>query len=388
MTFHWITTPLEPILKDDPLFVLMALPNKLIGSKLQALVNYFFFVYMVILPVSCFLVIVATNQWQIFYSPYSGYASGVFIVWSCYVSFFIFGSKYRRVYRDVFPHLWSLDVAGEEHHNRLKKIGKQLRTFKLVLITLAFIGATSGLPWFGDDYDFYIPIKLIVDYCDQWKLFFSIFFYLSFYHIGVTVLSCFFSLMFLVLHLQNQFYLLKTRLQTFATDSGTSDVFLSMKVKDEEYNRSVTQEIVFCIRHHQSVLMYCDRLNDLLYLPIFYFTLSFIVTGVSVILFPKYDLQALIRSLFVIVLGMCMTLLFCSLGQLIENESENVLYSLIEAPWYLWNTTNRRLYYLFLLKAQDTVNLSSSGLITINFQLILTLYRGIYSALTFFLNFS
>ena len=63
---------------------------------------------------------------------------------------------------------------------------------------------------------------------------------------------------------------------------------------------------------------------------------------------------------------------FCCVGQFLANESEKLFVSGYNCKWYLWNVKNRKLLQIFLINTQESMVLTSSGLITINFQLLIS----------------
>ena len=149
------------------------------------------------------------------------------------------------IYEKIFPRLWSLDFAGRKH--KFKRIANLIKIIAL-FTTIAVLGAaTVALPWHGDEYDLYLPVKVAIDYFHNKyaRNLYLFLFYTTFYHIGLTNISNLFCLTYLILHLHNQFCILIEKLKTLS----------NKKCQD-----LVTQELISCIKLHQTLLEYKGKL--------------------------------------------------------------------------------------------------------------------------------
>ncbi|EEZ97786.1 odorant receptor 309 [Tribolium castaneum] len=380
MPFEWTIrkNKIKPILQNDVLLNLMLVPNTIISNKFLVILNYFYFGFIILQSVFVAVIIITKDEWKLLNGQYAGYTSGCAIVWSSYITMYTYVDKFLNLYKEIFPHLWSLDVVGQDHFNKFSKMAKVLKLGKNILLVVGFLSATVGLPWYRDEYEIIITVRVYKDYVDKWTTLLYFVLFSSLYHIALTVIFCVLCLVYMVLHLHNQCVMLNKRLEALDDEQ----LFLD----NDNYQDFVTKELKFCIQQHQFLLKFAKRLNDILYYPTFYYVLSGVVTGVSLLLFPKNDIKNLLRCVLIIVLGGGFAISFCFLGQILENASEELLFSAYSARWYLWNIKNRKLLSVFLLKTQDNIVLSSSGIITINFRLLISLYQSIYSCLTFLLN--
>ena len=88
-------------------------------------------------------------------------------------------------------------------------------------------------------------------------------------------------------------------------------------------------------------------------------------------------------------------------------QSEKLFVSGYNCKWYMWNVKNRKLLQMFLMNTREGMVLTSSGLVTVNFKLLISvsdishepskrtifkndfqLYRAVYSTLMLLLNMS
>nr|XP_015834807.1 PREDICTED: uncharacterized protein LOC107397800 [Tribolium castaneum] len=131
---------------------------------------------------------------------------------------------------------------------------------------------------------------------------------------------------------------------------------------------------------------FSNQINDLLYAPIFMYTFSGIVVGVALIYFLKTSIQYILTSLVLSIVSLIITTTFVINGQLLEDETENIIISLTNLPWYSLNVQNRRVVYVMLMQSQKIIHMSASGIVSLNYQLTIVLFRCIYTAMTFLVN--
>ncbi|KAJ3647863.1 hypothetical protein Zmor_019715 [Zophobas morio] len=373
------------ILEGDPLLALMYLPRLLCANKIINMIGYFYYTFLTVTVFGEFLVILLNKEWNLFLSQYLIFLGGMPLIFACYVTMYhrSYGKMFWTIYNEIFPRLWPLRSLGIEEFNKFCKVAKLATFSSRIVIIMALITSTGALPWYGDEYKIILPVKIAMDYFDGWLLkLFLIIFFSSFYHMGFTIISNVFSLTYLMLHLYNQLRMLNVRLKNLSTGPNLKHAF-----EDEAFQEFVNTELIACIKLHQRILRYTEAVNNLLYYPIFYYTAGGILIGLAIIMAPKSSLSA-VRLGFIALTAICLTVVFCVLGQLLENESEKSFICGYSTAWYLWNIDNRRLLCLFLLKTQENLVLSSSGIITINYKLLIDLYHAIYSTLMFLLSVS
>ena len=173
-------------------------------------------------------------------------------MFSCYVT--RYNPEYIRmfwkIYDDIFPFLWPLRSMGKEQFDKFQKLSKLTTTASKIVIALALITSTGGLPWYGDEYYVFLPVKIAVDYFDAWSSqIYLIIFYSSFYHISLTIISNVFFLAYLGLHLYNQLEMLDLRLRNLLNGPD-----LNCALEDTAYQEFVNAELISCIKLHQILL--------------------------------------------------------------------------------------------------------------------------------------
>ncbi|KAJ3647865.1 hypothetical protein Zmor_019717 [Zophobas morio] len=373
------------ILEGDPPLALMYLPRLLCANKIINMIGYFYYTFLTVTVFGEFLVILLNKEWNLFLSQYLICLGGMPLIFACYVTMYhrSYGKIFWTIYDEIFPRLWPLRSLGIEEFNKFRKIAKLATFSSKIAIIIVLVTSTGALPWHGDEYEVILPVKIAMDYIDGWLLkLFLITFFSLFYHMGFTIISNVFSLTYLMLHLYNQLRMLNVRLKKLSIGPNLKHAF-----EDAAFQEFVNTELISCIKLHQRLLRYTEAVNKLLYYPIFYYTAGGILIGLAIIMAPKTSLSA-VRLGFIALTAICLTVVFCILGQLLENESEKTFICGYNTAWYLWNTNNRKLMCLFLLKTQEKLVLSSSGIITINYQLLIDLYHAIYFTLMFLLSVS
>ena len=124
---------------------------------------------------------------------------------------------------------------------------------KAVLV-VGLAAATGGSPWFEDNYDIMLPVKLAVDNFNGWFLqALLIVFFSSCYHMVLTVIGDVCCITYMVLHLYNQIRMSKEKLINLSDDPN-----LAQAVKNTAYQDFVKKELISCIKLHQ-ILLKLDR---------------------------------------------------------------------------------------------------------------------------------
>ena len=204
-----------------------------------------------------------------------------------------------NLYYEIFPLLWPLRRLGNHDFNKFQKLAKIITTTSKVYIVLGLLAATGGSPWFIDNYDLILPVKLAMDNFKGWFLqALLIIFFLSCYHMALTVVAVLSCMTYLLLHLYNQIRMLKERLTNLSNAPN-----LAHALKNTAYQDFVKTELISCIKLHQVLLKldrklglyemivweyfrYTQRINDLMYYPIFYYSAGLVLIGLSLILMP------------------------------------------------------------------------------------------------------
>jgi hypothetical protein len=156
---------------------------------------------------------------------------------------------YFHIHYYIGTNFWSLDTAGDKHFEELKMEAKLAKLIIMIITIFALATAFLALPWFGDEYDFYITVKFCVDNLGKWSNLMLTIFYFSFFHIAMIIVSNIFLLLYLLLHLKFQFFLLNRGLEGIKDDDEKKlDVIL-----DPIYQEMVRRKLVICLKHHQKL---------------------------------------------------------------------------------------------------------------------------------------
>ncbi|KAJ3647849.1 hypothetical protein Zmor_019704 [Zophobas morio] len=377
---------LPKILEDDSLLEMLRLPEILTQNKIGKKISYFFYAICILNFCGAPLIVLLNKEWNLLLSQYTAYVCGGPLIISHYIILYhrSYQNTFENLYYDIFPSLWPLRSLGSDDFNNFQKLAKLTKTVLKIVMVLALVAATGGIPWFGDNYHIILLMKLAVDNFDGWFLqTILIILFLSFCHMALTITGNVFCATYLVMHLYNQIRMLKLRLENL---SNSPD--LAHAIHDPAYQDFIKTELISCIKLHQEFFRYKEKICELSYYPTFYFSAGGVLIGLALILMPRTTLIIEVRVVFVASVAIYTAIVFCVLGQLLEDESEKIFVSAYNSSWYLWNTKNRQLLCLFILKTQETVVISSSGIITINHELLIKLYQTIYSTFTFLLNVS
>ncbi|KAJ3660515.1 hypothetical protein Zmor_004960 [Zophobas morio] len=159
---------------------------------------------------------------------------------------------FHNLYYDIFPDLWPLRSMGEETFKNFQKIANRIVRGYKISILVCILTSTSGLPWYGHNYEIFLYVKIFTDMFGKWRIPLITMFNLSLYHITFMVLESIAVSTYLVLHLYNQCSLLNKRLKNLKSYADTRQV--PTVQSDEDYQNTVNYEMTCCIRHHQTLL--------------------------------------------------------------------------------------------------------------------------------------
>jgi hypothetical protein len=200
---------------------------------------------------------------------------------------------------EVFPTFWPLRSTGEDNYQHIYRQVKFINIFMVITVLSSFSTSTAGLPWYGDEYEIMLPVKVFTDCLGKKAPPFLALFYLSVYHVGFTMMACGFILIHFVFHLKYQYFLLNKRLQQLS--DGPKNWNVEECIDSKQYQHHVKEELTLCIQYHQNLLSYVSksfslsyiiddfrivsRFNEFIYYPIFLITTSSILFSVSLIFY-------------------------------------------------------------------------------------------------------
>ena len=176
----------------------------------------------------------------------------MFQVLCFYISTYTKVHDFHKLYYDIFPDLWPLSSMGEETFKNFKKMANRIVRAYKISILMCILSSTSALPWYGDDYEILLPVKIITDVLGKWRFPLLTIFNLSLYHFTFTILASIARNTYLLMHLHNQCSLLNKRLENLKSYVDSREV--PTVQSDEDYQNRVNYEVACCIRHHQTLL--------------------------------------------------------------------------------------------------------------------------------------
>ena len=97
---------------------------------------------------------------------------GLFQVLASYIT--LYHHKYFKLYWDtyneIFPNFWPLRHSGDADFIRFRRLAKRTILTSLIMAIAITLEVTAALPWYGNEYDVHLPVKIAVDYLTNWKL--------------------------------------------------------------------------------------------------------------------------------------------------------------------------------------------------------------------------
>ena len=299
---------------------MLRLPEILTQNKIGKKISYFFYAICILNFCGAPLIVLLNKEWNLLLSQYTAYVCGgplvrllgtkiylciftasAFQIISHYI--ILYHRSYQKIfenlYYDIFPSLWPLRSLGSDDFNNFQKLAKLTKTVLKIVMVLALVAATGGIPWFGDNYHIILLMKLAVDNFDGWFLqTILIILFSSFCHMALTVVGNVFCVTYLVMHLYNQIRMLKLRLENL---SNSPD--LAHAIHDPAYQDFIKTELISCIKLHQVLLQldvklftyeiivqecfrYKEKISELSYFPTFYFSAGGVLIGLALILMP------------------------------------------------------------------------------------------------------
>ncbi|EFA02959.1 odorant receptor 316 [Tribolium castaneum] len=369
-------------IKDDILAELLDWPTLVLFSKWPKNFAIFSTIYCVFDTLVCTLVYSTLDVEML--GKYAIFIAKSTIALCSFFSFFAKRKQYHKIINENFPHFWQLQSMGESTFDQMKKIATTVKFYSCLSVVAMLIGAVILILFTEDESEIYLSVKIYKDYVNKWTTGYIMFFYASFLYIGIVTAAVVFGLTYIVFHLIFQCFLLNQKLKlinSYIVKNGQK------LVKLEERNQNfIYKELISCVKLHQRLIYFSNQINDLLYAPIFMYTFSGIVVGVALIYFLKTSIQYILTSLVLSIVSLIITTTFVINGQLLEDETENIIISLTNLPWYSLNVQNRRVVYVMLMQSQKIIHMSASGIVSLNYQLTIVLFRCIYTAMTFLVN--
>ncbi|RZC33803.1 hypothetical protein BDFB_012032 [Asbolus verrucosus] len=182
------------------------------ASKLSRRIGIFFCSFLTTTAIICGFVFFR-NLNKAFLSKYSLLAVGSSIGFCSYLVVFTSQTQYLQLMNNMFSIFWPLQNLSRENFNHITQITQLVKYFAYITVFMSFVSSTAGLPWFGDEYDIMLPVKMYTDILGTWATPFLVIYYVSVYHIGFTIICNSFVLIHVSLHFKFQYFLLSKHLE-------------------------------------------------------------------------------------------------------------------------------------------------------------------------------
>ncbi|XP_044760760.1 uncharacterized protein LOC123318210 [Coccinella septempunctata] len=132
----------------------------------------------------------------------------------------------------------------------------------------------------------------------------------------------------------------------------------------------------FHSRYHKMGSKICRRC-----LPTVFIVVVLLFTSFYFYVNMNISKEVMSKSLFIIALCIYFTYLFTCAAQNLIDESEQLYLDLCACPWFLWNKSNKSIYFMFLIHAKEPLTVRSFGL-EYSYAVIVRLAKTTMSLLT------
>lgn len=159
-----------------------------------------------------------------------------------------------KLYEHLCEIYWSLDEAPKELQNNINNKSTMIIIWN-VIIGL-FIGFTMivNLPIFGDQSELFLCIRVFDEYFGKFALIPYFLYFSGFPYLCYAGVRLAFTLLYGVLHLEVQIFLL----EDFLVKISESSAFLnnSNNMYNTLYQKQIEKKLRICVRHHINLIRY------------------------------------------------------------------------------------------------------------------------------------
>ncbi|CAH1367363.1 unnamed protein product [Tenebrio molitor] len=178
-----------------------------------------------------------------------------------------------------------------------------------------------------------------------------------------------------------QFYMLLHFLKRINSGYETSDI--NQLINDRQYQEEIKKRLKFCVKWHTQLYEIFHSRNRQLNRFIFLFSVMGAVLGISCMLFFfsfQGSFEGRYTRLVTMIIPMVSIVMHTALaGQLVENISSEAFEALKQADWHCWNSENKKVYLIFLGFARNTFKVKFSDSMSLNYELVVSIFKWIYS---------
>ncbi|EFA01347.1 odorant receptor 259 [Tribolium castaneum] len=275
---------------------------------------------------------------------------------------------------------WPLNMIAEDAQVKLQRKCRIINMCIAFLVLIILSAIIVNYPFFGDQRDFFICVRVFEEYFGEWS-FIPYYFYFAaspFFYYNYFKLC--FTFVYAVLEAGLQFFLIEGYLlQTYKVDYLKRWKCL----KDNRYQQELGKSLRLCIVHHialkKLVKMIVNLtvngmpifllLGSLLYISCFTFTINLV-----------NSLTNILKTRIILMGASCVgvTVLLCWNGQQIIDVTSSIFTTLVGAPWYFWNLDNIKILLMFITNCTKNDKIVLAG-ICLDYKLFASILRISFS---------
>ncbi|XP_015840018.1 uncharacterized protein LOC107398952 [Tribolium castaneum] len=152
---------------------------------------------------------------------------------------------------------------------------------------------------------------------------------------------------------------------------------------NKNYQITIRQRLVFCIKRHTDLLSLGQRMtpNSGIFIFLFAITGGFVMISILLFVTSVQDMPLIvyIRLYYVTFSSVFILYAYYKEGQAIENAYEEIIAALRNTNWYCWNNANQKYYFNIYTMASKASKIKITENVSFNYQLGASVVKGIYS---------
>ncbi|XP_044256977.1 uncharacterized protein LOC123006510 [Tribolium madens] len=271
---------------------------------------------------------------------------------------------------------WPLNIIRNEAQIKLKRKCLIINIFMSCFFLHVASTFTVNAPYFGDQRDFFISIRVFEEYFGEWSYIPYYFYFVGFPFLYYHFLKLCLIFVYVSLQSQLQFFIVEEYLfETHQTD----DLKRWKYLEDAQYQREIGKSLRLCITHHNAlkklvklmmnvvltVMPFFLLLGVFLFISCFAFIINFSDTMTNILK---------IRISMYAVTVVCTTIMLCWNGQQLIDVTSKIFYVLSGAPWYYWNLKNIKTFLIFMTNCTKNEGITLAGF-CIDYNLFVSMVR-------------
>ncbi|RZC35503.1 uncharacterized protein BDFB_011854, partial [Asbolus verrucosus] len=268
--------------------------------------------------------------------------------------------------------LWKIDSANEKVQNRIKTESFYINLFIIVNTIVTIYSAILHIIPDEDDSDIFYHFAIFEDYLPStWANLFSWGYRMTYVPTSVIMVQPCYMVIYVTSHFRFQMYMFLHYLDNI--NSGHEKLDNEKLFYDKDYQNEIRKRLKFCIKRHRQFYEAMNRTLDVLSKFIVLFAINGAVLGISILSF-YFSFKGSFKDKYLRVGSLIIAATLTSghailAGQRITDVTSEMFEALKRCKWYHWNKGNSKIYFIFLLNAQQPLELKFSECFSINYQL-------------------